>query len=400
MAGIKVISGLPGSGKSYYLVDLILKDYYEFDAKYFDYKPKGKVTIVSNIKGLRLPHVSLDSVWANAGCSSLDEFLAIPLLPGHTEEQSVEASKIYKWCMERAPVVFLVDEAQRRWPYSFKNDNVKFFFQYHRHLGVDLYLTTQNWKDLCPTITGLCAFEIRAVNPAKRLLSELKYKTYCEYEEIGKFSLPFSKRVAALYTSFDASEHGRAVRPLRKYLAYAVIMLAILFTSLGFAYSYFSGKYSKQPKKSTATIAPVKQPSQAKPVASLAPTKSLTEQITEKTLAGLADRGIEEQEFVRVDCGAAWIDGKIVAVEFFGQMIPIARFPFQIYPDARRHRAEVVLPADALAQVRPGIWLDNRGVIADNHDAEPDSKNVLDGSTETTDTNAISLPDGRYYSRR
>jgi len=407
MAGLKVVSGLPGSGKTYYLVDLIVRDYFEFDPKYFEYKNPKNVTIVTNIKGLKLPHKTLDSVWQNAGCSSLDQFLAIPLLPGHTEEQSVEASIVYKWCMKHAPVVFLVDEAQRRWPYTHKNNDVGFFFQYHRHLGVDIYLSTQNWKDLWPKITGLCEFEIRATPSSKRLLNELKYKTFCEYEQIGSFSLPYSKRIAALYTSFDASEHGRTVRPLRKYLLYAVIMVFILLGALFFAYRYLTSKHiekdmpvitetSKRKRESVASR-PVVDSSSGSKVAS--PVASLRGKLMDDSLAGLVDRGTVEQEFVRVDCGAAWVDGKIIAVEFFGQMIPISRFPFQVLPDPVRYRAEVVVPSSALAQVRQAVWLDSRGVINGSVVNET-LETKVGGADETSDVGTVDMPNGRYYSRR
>ncbi len=51
-----VVEGLPGSGKSFYIVNWIIKRHYDYDKDYFEFAPKSEnpVRIYTNVAGLKL----------------------------------------------------------------------------------------------------------------------------------------------------------------------------------------------------------------------------------------------------------------------------------------------------------------------------------------------------------
>jgi len=77
---IRVVDGVPGSGKSFYAVKHLVDTYYTKDhAGYYVPKPfthidektgvntEQTLIIVTNLEGLKLPHVSLDDEMREAG---------------------------------------------------------------------------------------------------------------------------------------------------------------------------------------------------------------------------------------------------------------------------------------------------------------------------------------------
>ena len=56
---LKVVDGVPGSGKSYFMVQYLSK-FFTYDKFYETFHIKDSYLIISNIEGLRIPHMVLD----------------------------------------------------------------------------------------------------------------------------------------------------------------------------------------------------------------------------------------------------------------------------------------------------------------------------------------------------
>jgi zona occludens toxin len=129
---ITLITGAPGSGKSLYTVDKLLRKLVGTTVTGEDDNGRTVVydrVIYSNINGLLLDHQMVDADW-------------LEHLPEHAKPGMV--------------VVF--DEVQRVWPNrpagSKKSASVE-FLETHRHEGIDLIILTQNPQLLDPAVRAL-----------------------------------------------------------------------------------------------------------------------------------------------------------------------------------------------------------------------------------------------------
>lgn len=211
---ITLLSGIPGTGKTYYAVRLISK-----------MSPDEQSKIIHNIDGLEIGR-RLDDICKDLGIS-ITTFLS---------ESFQESNQDYY-----GTIIFL-DEAQKIFPKRFNNQDSIQFFDLHRHYMMDIYLITQNERRICPDITCHIEDHFRAVpDSANPVPGTFLYKKLVSGEEVNKINIPRSKSVYSLYksASFDKGEVRKKSRPMVKYLAVAVIAsCAILFAG----YRLISGK--------------------------------------------------------------------------------------------------------------------------------------------------------------
>lgn len=211
----KLITGLPGSGKSYYAVWYVASTYFDrTKSGKFKLKEKFKgIKIISNIEALKLPHLSLDEVLKNY--RSPVEFFS------YSSQEKI--SKKYP------QIVYLIDEAQFFFPARFRDDGVFNWFQLHRHFGQDIYLITQVSKLLPDAITNLCEMQIDAVPRSNTLFfaRDLHYNFLSKGQIVNKIFKFKRKWVFDLYTSQSSEEIEKPSNPFMKY--FALILLLLLF---------------------------------------------------------------------------------------------------------------------------------------------------------------------------
>jgi hypothetical protein len=333
---IKGITGVPGSGKSYFAVHLITSKFYKWNPDILEWELKDKkkpVTIFSNVAGLKLPHYSLDQYFQQKGIT-YETFFTVDYM-----EKVIE---------KYGQILILLDEAQKFFPSEYKNKDVLFFFQYHRHLGVDIILTFQTWFSLSRRITDLMEFEIRAVRRSFSIVGEFRYHYYFGNDRHGGTKLIPDRKIFSLYRSFEAAPGEKPPSPVRKILVLLLLAITVFFVG----WKFFIGSYAPatQPQRSVqadpAVISPpvIKQQGGRDPVRGDAPTPLLEQPHTEK-----------HYSMTRVQLGGFWYGNSLVAVDFFGHLVKLSDLQYAYEDDFKNKRVFVMVPDSILAQIKTAL---------------------------------------------
>jgi len=333
MMAIKVISGKPGSGKSYFALYKLITEFFEFCKVFFEWKVKTPVNIFTNIDGLKLPHESLDYHIKEAG----------GLLVFFTVDYQ-------KQLMDRFPNIrYIIDESQKFFPRRFSDVDVLFFFQYHRHLGIDLYLITPDWGSVCPQITSLCEYEIRAVSDTLTLSKGMKYSFYAGFDKVGSTSLPADLKVFSLYKSFELPDQGKKIKPLQKYaLQFALLSLVVFGSLITFWSSGFSGSGDPDtPVVTTSQSDPIVTTSRSLPVKNKEFVAGRATRLPPSQPTKLLPSYIDERLTV-VEIGGVWVGDKLSNVYYNGRFYPVESFPYTILFGEKGSRVKILLPSDLL----------------------------------------------------
>jgi len=226
---VRIIEGVPGSGKTYYAVRHLAKSYFkkEKDGSYVLDKP---CTIITNIDQFKPDHVSL-----------LDE---IKKAGGVTKFFAIKYQEEYRQGKEK--IVYIIDEAQMLFRKRMKGmADVYSYFEYHRHWGQDIYLVTQNTRKLPGDITLLCETIIQACPRIRSITGEMKYKWMSGGDVLKREAFRPDPGVFDLYKSMDAEETEKIKNPMMK-TVYIVLGITVFVFLLGAWYFKKTwGNYTK-----------------------------------------------------------------------------------------------------------------------------------------------------------
>lgn len=208
---LRIITGVPGAGKTYFAVDHLIKNYCDAFGDTFELRENS--LIVTNIEGLLLDSIDLKTSIDKVG--SFEKFFSIEVQKKITEKYQ----KLGK------SVVYVIDESQQFFHRRFYDRDVFSFFETHRHFGIDVYLITQNVNLLSKDLISLAEYEIRAV-PRTLSIGGFNYLKKSNREIIGRSFLRKNKKVFRMYKSMSGSETEKIKSPYLKY----VIPIVVLFT--------------------------------------------------------------------------------------------------------------------------------------------------------------------------
>lgn len=236
---IRLITGVPGSGKSYYAVRHLRNTYCEYNKEEKTWYLKKGYTIITNIDCLLIEHLDLDDVLKKCN-KTIGEFFTEPY------QQSI--TKKYP------KIIYFLDEAQKFFPRRNKyNEQTWFYFQYHRHLGHDVYLMSQDARTLPVELTCLSEFEIRACPRTLSVFGELKYNIKAGGEIIDRKIIKKDKNVFKLYKSMDADESEKLKNPFKKwFILFAVLGVVSVYN---FRNTFIGGNYKNKIPSSSAAVA-------------------------------------------------------------------------------------------------------------------------------------------------
>lgn len=315
---IRIIEGVPGSGKSYYAVKHVADNYFEKqeDGRYELIKP---VTIITNIDSFQPDHLKLQVLAKDAG--GIKEFFS-----EHYQKALTE-------CIG-GQIIYIIDEAQKYFRKGARDlDEVYSYFEYHRHFGHDVYLITQNAKKLPPDISCLCEYLIVAAPRTRSVIGEFKYKWLSDGELLKREGFRPDAGIFALYKSMDQKESEKIKNPVMKTAGLAII--AVLFVIGGGLY-YFKVKWLGGQNVAIGTDGkPVVIPSTAAtardPGTPVQPTGVQPAQKTQPAKVAMASTSVFVGELEKV------------FILHKGRFIELASFPWPIEKSMGRYWAELPL---------------------------------------------------------
>ncbi|QMT40883.1 zonular occludens toxin family protein [Neisseria shayeganii] len=232
MAEVVLITGTPGSGKTLKLVSMMAKDpMFQPDENGISRK------VFTNIKGLKLSHIPVSSKLKEQSAST---------------DEKLSFHDVYDWIEkpENHGSILIIDEAQDVWPARSPGAKVPPNVEWlntHRHLGVDIFVLTQNPKYLDLNLRGLVKkhWHIAANKLGMRTLLEWKY---CANNPITQAKDAFASiyklddSVYDLYDSAEVHTENKTKRSKWVYVLPLALVLAPIF--LFVSYKMLKQNYS------------------------------------------------------------------------------------------------------------------------------------------------------------
>jgi len=303
---IRIIEGVPGSGKSYYAVKHLADKYFQkqSDGRYELVRP---CTIITNIDDFQPDHIQLKPLVKEVGGIKVffEEYF----------------QKALTDCLG-GQIVYIIDEAQKWFRKGARDlDSVFSYFEYHRHFGHDIYLITQNSKKLPYDIACLTEYTIVAAPRTRSVIGEFKYKWISDGDIIKREGLKPDNGVFALYKSMDLKESEKIKNPVMRTVGLVVAFSLVVGLCFAFYLKHkFFGGLSK----------PVSAPSSSAASTSSAPPGS-----SQKSPKAPASDQKPEPVSVPVSVVTEWrsdmlADRKLEFVVFMDVVYPKSVFPHRV----------------------------------------------------------------------
>jgi len=233
---ISIITGVPGSGKTYLAVSLLIDEFFIFSPDQKIYIPKNdKIKIVTNIDSLKLWHMKLEDAYKTVNVNNFNQFF--------TPEKQTEFHQQFPH------VVYIIDEAQQYLDPYFRNANVVLYFDTHRHYGDTIYLISQSIFKISRSVTALCAQELRARTSSFSLTGEMLYNVYISGDIVAKKIIRPKKQIYDLYKSMTHDEvKGLGKAQFLKVAPVVIIASIILLCVVGYRFVNNRIKKHGEPK--------------------------------------------------------------------------------------------------------------------------------------------------------
>ena len=253
---IRIIEGKIGSGKTYYAVNHVFRSWYKWCDVTDSWIPKNsdlEIKVYTNIKKMKLGH---------------DLNLAIEEAGGLNPFFTVEYQE--RFC-ENFNVIYIIDEAQSHdlFHRTYKDRHVFTFFQTSRHMGIDIYLITQDTQCLAKELRSLAEYHIVAVQRTKTIGNIFTYKFYAGKDCYKTKRIKKDNKVFSLYRSMIEKEAEKINSAVLKYLIMLVVIISLAGVMFKFVFMNMilnMGKSKNSVKVETPAI--VKKV-QAKPKANI-----------------------------------------------------------------------------------------------------------------------------------
>lgn len=224
-----VITGIPGSGKTLYVVDKMLRPL--LDKKYKHVQEDGTTVeiphrIFSNINGLLIEHEKIEAgpAWNYNGKTDKWE---------QGEGSRTGLNNWHEWAKPGSVIVF--DEIQKAWPLAPTGSKVPppiEALETHRHMGVDFIEMTQHPMMIHVNITRLAGRHLHM-----RRLGNMPFATVYEWDGVSrsllykntmaKYPYRYGKKAFDLYKSAEVhTKQPRKMPSLIWGVLFAVVALA------------------------------------------------------------------------------------------------------------------------------------------------------------------------------
>ena len=211
---IRIIEGKIGSGKTYYAVNHVFRSWFRWCDITDSWVPKNsdlEIKVYTNIKKMKLGY---------------DLNLAIEEAGGLNPFFTVEYQEMF---CENFNVIYIIDEAQSHdlFHRTYKDRHVFTFFQTSRHMGIDIYLITQDTQCLAKELRSLAEYHIVAVQRTKTIGNLFTYKFYAGKDCYKTKRIKKDNKVFSLYRSMIEKEAEKINSAVLKYIIMFVVIISL-----------------------------------------------------------------------------------------------------------------------------------------------------------------------------
>jgi len=257
-----MVTGIPGSGKSYYAVDYILKNrdrYHKIYTNINGFDLDGNIESL-NFRKIYDIVVECQQIY-DSQIDTLDDSdnndIDAPIIDYLLDIGFLVKNDAYdpddpKTGSQFMPTLLVVDECQNHFPAAKKkaDETLVWFISYHRHLFIDALLLTQNFQQVDVAYRRNIEYFLHAVESSLSILGNLSpafsYKQYMKTpfykSNLAKtIKIKKSKKVFDRYKSGDKVRTKSVVLPL---LIFAFFALLLVFYIIYSVYSDFSSNGS------------------------------------------------------------------------------------------------------------------------------------------------------------
>lgn len=222
--------GVPGTGKSYFMVSF-LKKYFEYDAFFDFYTIKEGYLILSNISGLKL---------FGDGCWNIEspEILGNPkkgVEGKYTREEFFTVDNM-KRIMEKTGkknIILALDEIQQQhyFPKKFDHPDVNYLWEYHRHIGMHIIFGTQNIRQVSSSVVYQAEYLAHGKLRSKKIMGGMSYRFT---DNVGGYLYDKTLRTdQAVFRTYQSATTDEAVKPKNAILHWMIITIVFLVVAGG-----------------------------------------------------------------------------------------------------------------------------------------------------------------------
>lgn len=224
------VVGVPGTGKTYFMVSY-LKKHFEYDSFFREFIIKSNVLILTNIAELR---------FYGASCWNVEspEILGDPsnaVKGKYTREEFFTVENMQK-IMDKTGkknIILALDEIQRDhyFPLGYKDPAVLYLFAYHRHIGMDIILGTQDTSLVSRGVLAQCEYLAHGTLRSKKIFGSMSYKFT---DNKGHFLYSKTLRTdKAVFNAYQSASVDEANKPKNAILHWVVITAVFLVVAGG-----------------------------------------------------------------------------------------------------------------------------------------------------------------------
>lgn len=237
MAEIVLVTGVPGTGKTAKVVSMMVNDpMFQPDENGISRK------VFSNINGLKLPHIRVES--------DGEQYLV-------STPETLSFHDIHEWIKkpENHGSIVIIDEVQDVWPARSAGSKVPknvSWLNTHRHLGVDIFVLTQNPKNIDINLRGLVKKHWHVAMNKLGMRTLLEWK-YCADNPITQAKDAFASlykvddKIFDLYKSAEIHTENKVKCTKWVYVLPVVLLLVPIF--IGLSYYMLKNKYGAPPEE-------------------------------------------------------------------------------------------------------------------------------------------------------
>ena len=224
------VVGVPGTGKTFFMVSY-LKKYFTYDPFFREYEIKSNVLIITNIAELK---------FYGASCWNVEspEILGNPSegITGRFTREEFFTVKNFQRIMEetgKKNIILALDEVQKDhyFPLGYKDPDVLFFFAYHRHIGVDILLGTQDAALISRSVLAQCEYLAHGALRSKKIMGAMSYKFT---DNRGNYM--YSKTLRAdpeVFSAYQSASVDEVHKPKNAILHWAIVGFVFLLVAGG-----------------------------------------------------------------------------------------------------------------------------------------------------------------------